>query len=150
MAYAIDLYSDRLIDGGPLDFDDVYFDAEGWYGFDRQTGGVDVYGGLGWRFEEYSPVAMSRVNRPALFAIDAQTALTDDLCLADETLNTVACPWHNNPTMALMSFRRARRMLSHPNFRNAVDTLLWPNSRKFEWSSEQLAGLGLIEAGQWI
>lgn len=150
MGYAIDLYSDRLIEGAPPDLDDVYFDAEGWYGFDRDAGAADVYGGLGWRFEEYSPLSMSRVNRPALFLVSDGVALRDDLWLSNDALNTLACPWHNNPTMALMSFRRARRMLSHPNFRNAVDTLMWPNSRRFEWSSDQLSGLGLIEAGQWI
>ena len=150
MAYSIDLYSDRLIDGEDPDLSEVYFDAEGWYGFDREAGAADVYGGLGWRFEEYSPVAMSRANRPALFMIDDATKLREDLWFEDEAMNTIACPWHNNPTMALMSFRRARRMLSHPNFKNAVETLMWPNSKRFEWSSDQLARLGLIEAGQWI
>lgn len=148
--YGIDLYSDSLIKDGSVDLDNVHFDTEGWYGFERENGLVDVYGGLGWRFEEYVPITMSRVNRPALFKGGPTTALRSDLWLEDDAQNTVACPWHNNPTMALMSFRRARRMLSHPNFRGAIDTLMWPNSARFEWSSAQLATLGLIEAGQWI
>ena len=105
---------------------------------------------LGWRFEEFSPVSMSRVNRPAFFLAEDKTRLRDDLWLEDEEMNTISCPWHNNPTMAVMSFRRARRLLSHPNFRGAISTLMWPNSRRFEWRSDQLSALGLIEAGQWI
>ena len=149
-ACAIDLYSDNLVAGEAPDLDDVYFDAEGWYGFDRGDRLVDIYGGLGWRFEEFSPVAMSRVNRPAFFHAAEGAKIRDDLWLEDAEANTISCPWHNNPTMAIMSFRRARRLLSHPNFRNAINTLMWPNSRKFEWRSDQLASLGMIEAGQWI
>lgn len=151
-AYAIDLYADSMIGaaGEEPDLDEVYFDAEGWYGFDRGDGLVDIYGGLGWRFEEYAPVALSRVNRPALFRADEGARLDDDLWLTDQERDTISCPWHANPTMALMSFRRTRRLLSHPNFRSAIDTLSWPNSRRFEWRSGQLSAMGLIEAGQWI
>ncbi|MEL6792683.1 MAG: hypothetical protein AAFU55_09485 [Pseudomonadota bacterium] len=150
MGYAVDLYSDAMISGESVDLGDVYFDAEGWYGFDRDSGHVDVYGGLGWRFEEYAPLALSRVNRPCLFRAGSGTRLRADLWLEDDALNTLNCPWHNNPTMALMSFRRGRRLLAHPNFKSAIDTLIWPNARRFDWNSEQLVRLGLIEAGQWI
>ena len=150
MAYSVDLYSDALIAGDAVDLADVYFDAEGWYGFDGEKGHVDVYGGLGWRYEEFAPISLSRVNRPALFRGGPGSRLHPDLWLEDGALNTLNCPWHNNPTIALMSFRRARRLLSHPNFKGAIDTLMWPNARRFEWSSEQLVRLGLIEAGQWI
>ncbi|MEL7462906.1 MAG: hypothetical protein AAFN79_02500 [Pseudomonadota bacterium] len=150
MAYAVDLYSDALITDGQVDLEEVYFDAEGWYGFDGKNGHVDVYGGLGWRFEEFAPVSLSRVNRPALYRCGPGARLRPDLWLEDEALNTLNCPWHNNPTMALMSFRRGRRLLAHPNFKGAIETLMWPNARRFEWSSDQLVRLGLIEAGQWI
>lgn len=151
-AYAIDLYADAMIDDAAAepDLDDVLFDAEGWYGFDRGDGLVDVYGGLGWRFEEYAPVALSRVNRPAFIRAGNGARFGEDLWLTTADANAISCPWHANPTMAIMSFRRTRRLLSHPNFRGAIDTLVWPNSRRFEWRSDQLSALGLIEAGQWI
>ncbi len=150
MTYGIDLYSDQMIGGGMLAHDDAWFDAEGWYGFDRGDGFVDVHGGLGWRYEEYVPVATSRINRPALFLSRPGLTIRDDLWLADDDLNTVACPWHNNPTLALMTTRRARMLLEHPTFKSAVSTLTWPGSVKFGWQSNELVHRGLIEAGQWM
>lgn len=148
-AYAIDLYSDAMIGGGAPDLKDLWFDAEGWYGFEREGKLVDVYGGIGWRYEEYSPSAMARINRPALFQARRGLKMRPDLWLDDPKMNTISCPWHNNPTLALMSLRRTRRVLAHPGMQGAK-TLLWPQSRRFEWSSEQLFSLGLIEPGQWM
>lgn len=150
MTYGIDLYSDRMISGEQPTRDDSWFDAQAWYGFERGDGLADVYGGLGWRYEEYVPVATSRVNRPALFQARAGLRIGDDLWLDEDVMNTVACPWHNNPTMALMTTRRARMLLEHPNFKSAVTSLIWPKSEKFKWQSEQLVQHGLIEAGQWM
>ncbi len=68
MGYAIDIYSDALgREEDAFTLDEVYFDTEGWYGFDRGEKQAEVFGGLGWRFEEFTPREMSRVNRPALF-----------------------------------------------------------------------------------
>ncbi|MEM7547172.1 MAG: hypothetical protein AAF367_16705 [Pseudomonadota bacterium] len=150
MAYSIDLYSDDMIGAGVPNPDDSWFDRRGWYGFDRGNGLIDVYGGLGWRYEEYAPLSVSRINRPALFRASAGVRIRDDLWFEDDSLNTVACPWHNNPSIALMSFRRTRLVLEHPNFRSAISSLQWPNSERFEWRSGQLISHGLIEAGQWI
>ena len=150
MSYTIDLYNDAMKTGAPPRLDDAYFDAEGWYGFERGDRLADVYGGLGWRFEEYVPLNLSRVNRPAFFLARKGLTIDADLWLSDEEMNTFSCPWHHSPTVALMSFRRARTLLDHPKFSQGVDTLTWPHSRRFTGASEQLVESGLIEAGQWM
>lgn len=149
MAYAIDLYADSMIGGGVPALDEVYFDLDGWYGFEEDGRFVDIRGGLGWRFETHAPQELARINRPALFRARKGLSLDEDLWLSDPEMNAIACPWHNNPTVALMSFRRTRRILSHPDFRD-VGTLMWLKSRRFEWSSDQLVHAGMIEAGQWL
>jgi hypothetical protein len=148
-AYAIDIYSDALgRDDEAFDLNEVYFDTQGWYGFEREGRQADIYGGLGWRFEEYTPRNMFRINRPALFVGGA--VVRDDLWLTEEEGNTLSCPWHHNPTIALMTVRRARALRSHPKFSQGVPTFMWPNSERFGWQSEQLLSHGLIEQGQWL
>ncbi|MEM7524113.1 MAG: hypothetical protein AAF360_10215, partial [Pseudomonadota bacterium] len=78
MNYAIDLYNDDMT-GEAFNREMAYFDAEGWYGFERGEKLADVYGGLGWRFEEFTPRDMSRVNRPALFWADPAVPIRGDL-----------------------------------------------------------------------
>lgn len=149
--YAIDLYSDALgREEAGFSLQDAYFDTAGWYGFEREGRQIDVYGGLGWRYEEYTPRDMYRVNRPALFMTGPDVSISDDLWLAEPEANAVSCPWHHNPTMALMSVRRARALRNHPKFGQGVKTFMWPNSERFEWRSEQLVDHGLIEKGQWL
>lgn len=151
MGYAIDLYSDALgQDDAAFSPQEAYFDAEGWYGFERGDKIAEIYGGVGWRFEEFMPHTMLRVNRPALFWADPEVPIRGDLWFDEDAYNAVSCPWHNNPTFALMSVRRAMALRAHPNFAKAVKTLMWPCSQKFEWRSEQLLSLGMIEAGQWL
>ncbi|MGB0410070.1 MAG: hypothetical protein ACPGFA_00670 [Pikeienuella sp.] len=149
--YTIDLYSDALgRDEAAFSLDEAYFDTEGWYGFEREGRQIDVYGGLGWRYEEYTPRDMFRINRPTLFIGGPDVDIKDDLWLTEDEANAVSCPWHHNPTMAVMSVRRARALRNHPKFGQGVETFIWPNSERFEWQSEQLVGHGLIEKGQWL
>lgn len=150
MTYAIDLYDDEMGAPGAFDLKRTYFDRQGWYGFEREDGLVDVFGGLGWRFEEYVPADLTRINRPALFQADPEVAIGDDLWFEDAVVNSISCPWHNNATLALMSCRRARLLTSHPQFAQTRKSLIWPNSELFQWRSGQLIEHGLIEAGQWI
>lgn len=151
MAYAIDLYSDALgRDDARFSPREAYFDTQGWYGFEREGRQAEIFGGVGWRFEEYMPHALQRINRPALFRADPEAPIREDFWFANDEYNAISCPWHNNPTFALMTVRRAAALRSHPNFNKAVKTLMWPCSTRFEWSSEQLLGLGMIEAGQWL
>ena len=151
IGYAIDLYSDALgRDEQAFSLDDVYFDTEGWYGFERGEQQSEVFGGLGWRFEEYTPRDMAKVNRPALFWSDPAVKMRSDLWFEDDVYNAISCPWHNNPTLALMSVRRAAALRRHPNFSKAVTSLMWPCSERFGWRSDQLLRHGVIEAGQWL
>lgn len=151
MGYAVDIYSDALgREEDTFSLEDVYFDTEGWYGFERGEKLADVYGGLGWRFEEFTPRDMSRVNRPALFWADPAVPMRDDLWFENDIYNAISCPWHNNPTFALMSVRRAAALRRHPNFSAGVKSFMWPCSEKFSWTSQQLLKHGIIEAGQWL
>ena len=151
MGYAVDIYSDALgREDAAFSLDDVYFDTEGWYGFERGERQAEVFGGLGWRFEEFTPRDMTRVNRPALFWADPAVPIRADLWFEDDVYNAISCPWHNNPTFALMSVRRAAALRRHPNFSAGVGSFMWPCSEKFSWTSKQLLKHGMIEAGQWL
>lgn len=151
MGYAVDIYSDALgREEEAFSLKDVYFDSEGWYGFERGEQQAEVFGGLGWRFEEFTPRDMTRVNRPALFWADPAVPIRADLWFEDDVYNAISCPWHNNPTFALMSVRRATALRRHPNFSAGVKSFMWPCSEKFSWSSQQLLKHGVIEAGQWL
>ena len=79
MGYAVDIYSDALRrEEDAFSLQDVYFDTEGWYGFERGEQQAEVFGGLGWRFEEFTPRDMTRVNRPALFWADPAVRIRSD------------------------------------------------------------------------
>ncbi len=149
MGCAIDLYDDGMIGGGAPDLAQARFDADGWYGFEREGGLADIRGGLGWRFEEHAPPALARVNRPVLFQAAEDLEIGPDLWLSEPELNAAACPWHRSPTLAVMSYRRTRRLLAHPAMRKA-GTLTWPKTARFEWRAAQLVRLGMIEEGQWF
>ena len=68
----------------------------------------------------------------------------------DPDYASVSCAWHHNPTTATMTLRRARRLTAHPQFAAVRDRLVWSGSERFEWTSEQLLRLGMIEPGQWF
>ena len=151
MSYAVDIYSDALgREEDAFSLEDVYFDTQGWYGFERGEKQAEVFGGLGWRFEEFTPRDMTRVNRPALFWADPAVPMRADMWFEDDVYNAISCPWHNNPTFALMSVRRATALRRHPNFSAGVRSFMWPCSEKFSWNSQQLLKHGVIEAGQWL
>jgi hypothetical protein len=65
-------------------------------------------------------------------------------------MNTYACPWHNNLTAAVCSFRTAKALRTNPGSRDAIQTFDWHNSTPFAWHSQQLMDLGLMEPGQWF
>lgn len=147
-ANAADLYSDALArDAAAFTLDETWFDATGWFAFEREGRSVEVYGGLGWRFEELVPPAERRVNRPALFRADPARPIGPDLRFDDPEYDSLSCPWHANPTLALMSVRRAAALARDPRFRG---DFRWPGSRRFAWRSDQLMRHGLMEAGQWF
>jgi hypothetical protein len=119
----------------------------GWVAKDRQ---VDLHGGLRWRFEEHVPHERRRIDRVPLFQARRGLRLGADDLMNDEEMNTIACPWHNNLTAAVCSFRAAKALRANPGSRAAIDSFMWRKSVRFDWSPQQLMDLGLMEPGQWF
>ncbi len=76
--------------------------------------------------------------------------LLPDFTLSDEEMNTFTCRWHHSLTAAVCSFRTAKALHTNPGSRHAIGTFRWPNSVRFDWHSQQLMDLGLMEPGQWF
>jgi len=152
-AYAADLYAAP----NAVSLTDAHFDRSGYYAHARQTPDgakkdrqIDVFGGLRWRFEDHIPEPRRRIDRIALVRTEKGLTLNDDHTWSDPERNTFACPWHNNLTAALVSFRAAKALKTNPASRYDIDTFHWHNSTRFEWRAQQLLDLGLIEPGQWF
>lgn len=149
--YLFDLYADELPspDDSP-EASELWFDVEGYHAFPEQDRQLRLFGGLGWRFQEFVPDAMRQIGQAQFFKAAAGVYLGADLVFQDLNYAAVSCPWHHSPTGAVMSLRRARRIMAHPNFPPMRDRLIWHGSRRFEWTSRQLLELGMIEPGQWF
>ena len=160
LSYVIDLYAKDLTrHPDAVSRGSAMLDRLGYYALgrtdpakgnlpkDRQ---LDFFGGLRWRFEEHVPWSRRRIDRISVFQAVAGLALREDHTFSIEEYNTYACPWHNNPTTAVCSFRTAKALRLNPGSRDAIPTFTWRNSEPFEWSSEQLMNLGLMEPGQWF
>ncbi|WP_170416892.1 hypothetical protein [Ruegeria atlantica] len=111
---------------------------------------LDMSGGLRWRFEEHVPSQSRRIDRIALFKSKKGLELRPDHTFNDEEYNTYSCPWHHNLTAAVCSFRAAKALKSNAGSTFDIATFHWRNSIPFEWSSNQLLEMGLIETGQWF
>jgi len=155
--YTIDLYPENLSDHrAGVDLDTAHLDQNGYYGMDRFDGPdkidrqPEIFGGLRWRFEEHIPWGKRRIDRIALFKTAPKLAVGDDLRLSDPEMNTISCEWHNNLTMAIMSFRVAKTLMHNPGSAEAIDTFSWGGSSKFEWNATQLMEFGFMEPGQWF
>ena len=160
LSYVIDLYADNL-EKFPqaVSLDDAMLDRSGYYALgrpdpanhshprDRQ---LDFFGGLRWRFEEHIPPARRKIDRISLFRAKLGLTLRPDFTFSDEEYNTYACPWHHNITTAIMSFRTAKALKSNPGSRYDIHDFKWHSSTKFQWHSQQLMDLGLMEPGQWF
>jgi hypothetical protein len=59
--------------------------------------------------------------------------LRADHTFNDEEYNTFACPWHNNLTAAICSFRTAKALRTNPASRFDIHSFRWHNSVPFEW-----------------
>lgn len=155
--YAIDIYSQDLsANPNGVDLGTAQLDSSGYYGtelFDgpetveRQT---EIYGGLRWRFEEHIPWEKRRIDRIALFKSEKDLVIGADMRLSVPEMNTVSCEWHNNLTIAVMSFRVAKALMHNPGSAEKIGNFNWAGSQKFEWNSKQLLELGFIEPGQWF
>lgn len=160
ISYVIDVYAENLTDHpNAVSLETAHMDRTGYYALAREDPAnnwahrerqLDFYGGLRWRFEEYVPWTRRRIDRIALFRAKPGLTLREDFTLSDEEMNTYACPWHNNLTTAIASFRTAKALRANPGSRFAINTYLWQNSIPFEWHSQQLMDLGLMEPGQWF
>lgn len=157
MAYVIDLYAGDLAtapDG--VSREGAMLDRSGYYASQRFRDGValerqmDIFGGLRRRFEEHVPWARRRIDRVALFRAAKGVRMRADLTLSEEEMNTIACPWHNNLTAAVVSFRAAKALRSNPGSKWAIRDFRWSGSVPFGWSSRELMELGLMEPGQWF
>jgi len=158
LAYVIDLYApDLMRNPDAVSMDEAMFDRTGYYALGRldRSGGfknrqLDFFGGLRWRFEEHLPPDRRRIDRIALFRTERDLRLLPDHRLSIEEYNTYACPWHNNLTAAVASFRVAKALARNPGSREQIRDFTWRNSEPFRWSSHQLMERGLMEPGQWF
>lgn len=160
LTYVIDLYAiDLNRNPNAVSLEDAHLDRSGYYALARNDPDnnwhpkerqLDFYGGLRWRFEEHVPWTRRKIDRVSLFRAKKGLRLRPDFTFDDEEYNTYACPWHNNLTAAVCSFRTAKALKSNPGSRYDIRDFRWHNSAPFHWHSQQLMDLGLMEPGQWF
>lgn len=149
--YALDLYANPLPeDAAALEEVPLSFDSTGYHAFPKEDGRLDIYGALGWRFEGMVPRAQQHIGRPGLFRASKGLEIGPEMRFESPDYASASCPWHNNPTGAVMTLRRTRALLNNPGFAGVRERLHWAGSRRFVWSSAQLLELGMIEPGQWF
>lgn len=160
LSYVVDLYAGDL-DKNPnaVSLDDAHLDKSGYYALARTDPAnnyhprerqLDFFGGLRWRFEEKIPFNRRKIDRIALFKTKPGLILNGDFTFNDQEYNTYACKWHHNITTAVVSFRTAKALSTNAGSRFDIQTYRWHNSVPFEWHSQQLMDLGLMEPGQWF
>jgi len=159
MTYVVDLYAADLGATGAVCLKTAHLDASGYYAnarpdpdrpdtaLDRQ---LDFFGGLRWRYEEHVPAARRRIDRIGLFRAVPALRMRPDFTFSETEYNTYACPWHNNLTAAVCSFRAAKALATNAGSRAGIDSFMWDRSVPFDWRSGQLLDLGLMEPGQWF
>lgn len=160
LTYVVDLYAGDLGNHpAAVSLEDAWLDRSGYYALARKDPAqdwkpmerqMDFFGGLRWRFEEHIPWARRKIDRISLFRARQGLRLAPDFTLNDPEMNTFACPWHHNLTAAVCSFRTAKALRANPGSRHAISTFRWQNSTPFQWHSQQLMDLGLMEPGQWF
>ncbi|MFK7874272.1 MAG: hypothetical protein AB8B71_00620 [Paracoccaceae bacterium] len=159
LCYVVDLYADNL-DKHPnaVSLSTAHLDKTGYYALKRTRDGtdeplerqMDFYGGLRWRLEEHIPENKRKIDRITLFKAKPGLTMQPDYTFNDDEYNTYACPWHNNLTATVCSFRTAKALRTNPGSRHQISRFTWHNSVPFEWQSRQLLDLGLMEPGQWF
>lgn len=158
LSYVIDVYAGDLEDNPTaVSLDDAYLDKSGYYALARPDGDnhpkqrqLDFFGGLRWRFEEHIADRRRRIDRISLFKAKPGLRLLADHTFNDQEYNTYACAWHHNLTVAIISFRTAKALKTNPGSTFDIHTFKWHNSTRFQWQSQQLLDLGLMEPGQWF
>jgi hypothetical protein len=159
LCYAVDVYAGDLgTHPNAVCLEDAYLDRSGYYALGRNDPAtnhpkerqLDFFGGLRWRYEEHVPPERRKIDRIALFRAKPGLKMRTDHTFNDEEYNTYACPWHNNLTASVVSFRTAKALKRNPGSAFEIETFRWHNSVPFEWHSRQLLDLGLMEPGQWF
>ncbi|SHI37638.1 hypothetical protein SAMN05444404_0111 [Ruegeria lacuscaerulensis ITI-1157] len=158
LCHVIDIYADDLsVHPNGVAPDHAMLDSTGYYAHSRhdQDGTplerqLDMSGGLRWRFEDRIPYERRRIDRIGLFKARKGLTLLPDHTFNEPEYNTYACPWHHNLTAAICSFRAAKALCSTAGPGGPITSFRWPNSVPFQWNSNQLLELGLIEPGQWF
>ncbi|WP_343081579.1 hypothetical protein [Ostreiculturibacter nitratireducens] len=158
LATVVDLYApDLLRHPDAVNREEAMLDAKGYYAAARSDGAggvrerqLDLFGGLRRRFEELVPKTRRRIDRISLFRAQKGLTLRSDNTFSIEEVNTYSCPWHHNLTAAVASFRTAKALKRNPSTSAAIPSFAWTNSVQFDWSSQQLMDLGLMEPGQWF
>ena len=157
LTYVVDVYAGDLSNSdNAVSLEDTHLDKSGYYALARDGDDgpkerqLDFYGGLRWRFEEHIDESRRKIDRIALVRTRHDITLRPDHTWDDEELNTYSCPWHHNLTAAIVSFRTAKALRINPASRFEINSFRWHNSVPFEWQSEQLLNLGLMEPGQWF
>ncbi len=160
LSYVIDLYArDLNLFPNAVSLEQAYLDRSGYYALGRADAAnhnhpkerqLDFFGGLRWRFEEHIPAPRRKIDRIALFRAKPGLILRPDFTFSDEEYNTYACPWHHNLTTAIVSFRTAKALRTNAGSMFDIQNFGWHNSTAFEWHSQQLMDLGLMEPGQWF
>lgn len=159
LTYVIDLYAGDLGEHpNAVALDDAYLDKSGYYAQARYLGTnstpeerqLDFFGGMRWRFEEHIPWSSRKIDRISLFRARSDLELLPNHTFNAPEYNTYACPWHHNLTASICSFRTAKALKRNPGSSFDIKTFRWRNSVPFEWHSQQLLDLGLMEPGQWF
>jgi hypothetical protein len=158
LTYVVDLYAGDLdAHPGAVSIEDAHLDRSGYYALERRDRRdrilerqLDFFGGLRWRFEEHVPVRSRRIDRISIFRARPGLVFRPDFTFSDEEYNTYACPWHNNLTAAICSFRTAKALKRNPGSAFDIRSFKWRNSAPFTWHSQLLLDLGLMEPGQWF
>lgn len=158
LSYVIDLYANDLSrHPNAVSMENAMFDYTGYYALARtdeegkpKERQLDFFGGLRWRFEEFLPHQGRTIDRISLFRATRDLKISTKHRFNIEEYNTCSCPWHNNLTAAVTSFRVAKALTTNPESRNRIRDFTWSNSRRFEWRAQQLMDYGLMEPGQWF
>ncbi len=158
LTYVVDLYAPDLYKNpDAINLEDAHIDKSGYYALartdkdnnplDRQ---LDFFGGLRWRFEEHVPNVKRKIDRISIFRAKLGLNLLHDHTFNEAEYNTYECAWHHSITATLCSFRTAKALKRNPGSTFDIETFWWHNSVRFDWNSQQLLNLGLMEPGQWF
>lgn len=160
ITYVVDLYAaDLSRHPNAVSRSEAHMDRSGYYGLARKDAEkdwaikerqMDFFGGLRWRFEEHVSWPKRKIDRVSLFRTAPGLELRPDFTFNVEEYNTYSCPWHHNLTACVASFRTAKALKTNPGSRHEIASFHWRNSVAFQWNSQQLMDLGLMEPGQWF